>query len=84
MRLVVTASEDAAGPRDRVTDDERVAVEEALTEGGVAYQYEPTLAAAVRRVLEDCSPDDLVLLLRAQGMDGAARLAHDHLDPFAP
>ena len=84
VRLVVTASEDVAGPRDRVTDDERVAVEEALTEGGVTYRYEPFLAAAVRDVLGGCAPDDLVLLLGAQGMDGAARIARSHLDQLSP
>jgi UDP-N-acetylmuramoyl-L-alanyl-D-glutamate--2,6-diaminopimelate ligase len=78
--VVVTASEDAAGPRDRVTPEERDAVERALSEGGVAYRYQPTLAAAVREALDGCAGDDLVLLLGAQGMDQAARLARECLE----
>jgi hypothetical protein len=41
----------------------------------VAFEYEPTLAAAVRRALEGSVAGDLVLLLGAQGMDRAAELA---------
>jgi UDP-N-acetylmuramoyl-L-alanyl-D-glutamate--2,6-diaminopimelate ligase len=74
-RLVVTASEDAAGPRDRVRPEEREAVLGALREGGVAFSYEATLAEAVRRILEASSDEDLVLLLGAQGMDRAAEIA---------
>ena len=75
VRLVVTASEETAGPRDRVSAEERVAVESVLAEAGVAYRYEPTLAAAVGAVLEGWEADDLVLLLGAQGMDRAAEMA---------
>ncbi len=77
VRLVVTASEDTAGPRDRVTEEEREAVEEVLREAGVAYRYEPTLAAAIPAVLDGWSDDDLVLLLGAQGMDQAAGMARE-------
>ncbi|HYC33863.1 MAG TPA: Mur ligase family protein, partial [Gemmatimonadales bacterium] len=79
VQLVVTASEDTAGPRDRVAEEERHAVERVLSDAEVAYRYEPTLAAAVRTVLEDGDPDDLVLLLGAQGLDEAARLAREYL-----
>jgi hypothetical protein len=41
----------------------------------VAFEYEPTLAAAVRRAVEGSGAGDLVLLLGAQGMDQAAELA---------
>jgi UDP-N-acetylmuramoyl-L-alanyl-D-glutamate--2,6-diaminopimelate ligase len=75
VRLVVTASEDTAGPRDRVSDEEREVVESVLGEAGVPYRYEATLAGAVRWVLEGCGADDLVLLLGAQGMDQAAGMA---------
>jgi UDP-N-acetylmuramoyl-L-alanyl-D-glutamate--2,6-diaminopimelate ligase len=75
VRLVVTASEDTAGPRDRVRPEEREAVLGALREGGVAFIYEATLAEAVRRILEASSDEDLVLLLGAQGMDRAAEIA---------
>jgi UDP-N-acetylmuramoyl-L-alanyl-D-glutamate--2,6-diaminopimelate ligase len=79
VHVVVTSSEDAAGPRDRVTDEERQTVEWALREGGVPYRYEPTLRGAMREVLDGWGDDDLVLLLGAQGMDQAARLAREYL-----
>jgi UDP-N-acetylmuramoyl-L-alanyl-D-glutamate--2,6-diaminopimelate ligase len=81
VRLVVTASEDAAGPRDRVRPEERQAVLEVLREGGVAFNYEATLTEAVRRALEGISDGDLVLLLGAQGMDRAAEIACALLEP---
>ncbi|MBA3317328.1 MAG: Mur ligase family protein, partial [Gemmatimonadales bacterium] len=70
----VTASEGAAGPRDRVRPEERDAVLGVLREEGLAFSYEPVLADAVRRTLEGNATDDLVLLLGAQGMDHAAEL----------
>jgi UDP-N-acetylmuramoyl-L-alanyl-D-glutamate--2,6-diaminopimelate ligase len=79
VQLVVTSSEDAAGARDRVRDDERDIVLAVLREEGVEFSYQPTVAAAVRRVLEGCGDGDLVLLLGAQGMDGAAGVARDVL-----
>jgi UDP-N-acetylmuramoyl-L-alanyl-D-glutamate--2,6-diaminopimelate ligase len=75
VRLVVTASEEAAGPRDRVRDEEREAVLAVLRQEGVTFTYEPTLGAAVRHALEGAGEGDLVLLLGAQGMDEAADLA---------
>ena len=73
--LVVTASEDAAGPRDRVRSDEREAVLAVLGEAGVSFRYEAALADAVRVAVTGSSPDDLILLLGAQGMDRAAEMA---------
>ena len=75
VQLVVTASEDTAGARDRVRDEEREAVLAVLRGRGVAFSYEPALEAAVRRALEGAGEGDLVLLLGAQGMDGAAEIA---------
>ena len=75
VAVVVTASEDAAGPRDRVTEAERTAVEGVLREAGIGYRYEPTLSAAVGAVLDGWKADDLILLLGAQGMDRAGELA---------
>ncbi|MBA2459898.1 MAG: hypothetical protein H0V43_13205 [Gemmatimonadales bacterium] len=74
-RLIVTASEDAAGPRDRVRPEERDTVLQVLREEGIAFNYESTLAEAVRRTLAATSGGDLVLLLGAQGMDRAAEIA---------
>ena len=81
---MITASEDQAGARDRVRDDEREAVLAVLREEGVAFSYEPALEAAVRRALEGSGEGDLVLLLGAQGMDGAADVARGLLDTMSP
>jgi UDP-N-acetylmuramoyl-L-alanyl-D-glutamate--2,6-diaminopimelate ligase len=75
VRLTVTASEDAAGARDRTHEDEREAMLDPLRAARVPFDYQPTLAAAVRRTLAGAGPGDLVLLLGAQGMDRAADLA---------
>jgi len=75
VRLVVTASEDDAGPRDRVRPEERRALTETLTAASVPFEFVPTVAAAVPRALEGWQPDDALLLLGAQGMDGAAAVA---------
>ena len=75
VRLVVTASEDTAGARDRVRPEERDAVLRVLAQEAVAFEYQPTLTGCVRRVLEGSRAGDLVLLLGAQGMDRAAALA---------
>jgi UDP-N-acetylmuramoyl-L-alanyl-D-glutamate--2,6-diaminopimelate ligase len=74
VRLVVTASIDMAGPRDRVEAAEQEALLAPLRAAAIAFEYEPTLAGAVRRGLEGNGGDDLVLLLGAQGMDRAADL----------
>jgi UDP-N-acetylmuramoyl-L-alanyl-D-glutamate--2,6-diaminopimelate ligase len=74
VQLVVTSSEDSAGAANRVRQDERAAVLETLDRAGVPYVFEPTLEGAVRRTLRGCRPEELVLLLGAQGMDGAAEL----------
>lgn len=73
--LVITASEDAAGARDRVRDDEREAMLGVLRREGIAFSYEPALESAVPRALRGSGEGDLVLLLGAQGMDEAAALA---------
>jgi UDP-N-acetylmuramoyl-L-alanyl-D-glutamate--2,6-diaminopimelate ligase len=72
--LVVTASADAAGPPDRVRDDEREAALEAMASRGQTCVFEPRLDAALARVMAATTPGDLVLLLGAQGMDAARDL----------
>ncbi|HET7239679.1 MAG TPA: Mur ligase family protein [Gemmatimonadales bacterium] len=79
VRLVVTASIDTAGPRDRVGGSEGEALLAPLRAGAVAFEYEPTLAAAVRRAVDGSGAGDLVLLLGAQGMNQAAELARSLL-----
>jgi len=77
--LVVSASEDAADDRNRVSDAERDAVLATLRQRGVSFAYEPRLADAVRRTLHGAGPGDVVLLLGAQGMDAGAAMARELL-----
>jgi UDP-N-acetylmuramoyl-L-alanyl-D-glutamate--2,6-diaminopimelate ligase len=77
--LVVTSSEDTAGPRDQVAPEERDAVLDQLRRAGVPFRYESALADAVREVIARAGHDDLVLLLGAQGMDAGAALARQLL-----
>lgn len=70
--LVVTASEDVVGRRNRATPAEREVFMDTLRRYGVAFEYEETLEHAVERVLAGVGPRDLVLLLGAQGMDRGA------------
>ena len=78
--LVVTASEDVAGVRDRVRVEEREAVLAVLRSEKIPFAYHATLRAAVTEVLEGSGERDLVLLLGAQGMDEAAGLARETLE----
>lgn len=80
VRLVVTASEDVAGARDRVRQEEREAVLAVLRSEGIAFEYQPALRAAVAEMLDGSGERDLVLLLGAQGMDGAAALVRETLE----
>jgi hypothetical protein len=48
---------------------------DALRATGIDHAHEAELAPAVRRALDGYAADDLVLLLGAQGMDGAAEQA---------
>jgi UDP-N-acetylmuramoyl-L-alanyl-D-glutamate--2,6-diaminopimelate ligase len=75
VTLVITSSDDSAGPRDRVQAEERDAVLESLRAAGVEHTHEAELAPAVRQALHGHAEDDLVLLLGAQGMDDAAEQA---------
>lgn len=74
-RLVVTESSEAAGPRDRVTVDERECVLGVLRDAGARFSFEATVEMAVQCALEGWRSGDLVLLLGAQGMDTAAEVA---------
>ena len=87
VHLVVTWSDDTAGPRDRVTDEEREgalrvfrATCDALPPGTpLRFDTRASLADAIETLLADVRDDELVLLLGAQGMDRAAELARDAL-----
>jgi UDP-N-acetylmuramoyl-L-alanyl-D-glutamate--2,6-diaminopimelate ligase len=77
--LVVTTSDDGADERNRVTRREREAFVSALAGRGIPFVEESRMEAAVRSVVEAARDGDLVLLLGAQGMDGAAGVALDVL-----
>ncbi|WP_275828595.1 Mur ligase family protein [Roseisolibacter sp. H3M3-2] len=79
VRLVVTASEDTADARNRVADEERDVTLETLRGAGVPFDFEPRLGPALDRLLDGAAPDDVVLLLGAQGMDRAAPLLRERL-----
>jgi UDP-N-acetylmuramoyl-L-alanyl-D-glutamate--2,6-diaminopimelate ligase len=73
--LVVTAAEDTADERNRVSDEEREVALGTLRAAGAPFTFEPRLATAVAEMLGRSGPRDLVLLLGAQGMDRGAELA---------
>lgn len=82
-RLIVTASDDHAGDRDRVEAEERDAVLETLRVRGVSFEYEPFLERAIARTLDGTTHNDMVALLGAQGMDKGAEIARRLLPPPA-
>jgi UDP-N-acetylmuramoyl-L-alanyl-D-glutamate--2,6-diaminopimelate ligase len=70
--LVVTRSADAADERNVVSEREREAFLGPLRKAGVKFEERDTLDEAVPFALERAGEGDLVMLLGAQGMDGAA------------
>ncbi|HEX5580129.1 MAG TPA: Mur ligase family protein [Gemmatimonadaceae bacterium] len=78
-RLVVSAAEDTADERNRVTGAERDAALAVLRDRRVPMRYEPRLRDAITHLLDDAGEGDLVLLLGAQGMDGGAAIVREML-----
>jgi UDP-N-acetylmuramoyl-L-alanyl-D-glutamate--2,6-diaminopimelate ligase len=78
-RLAVSAAEESADARNRVTDEERDAALAVFQRRGVPFLYEPRLRDAIARALDGAGDGDLVLLLGAQGMDGGAAMAREIL-----
>jgi UDP-N-acetylmuramyl tripeptide synthase len=77
VTIVVTASDDVADARNRVSAEETAAFREGM--GAMKFEFEPTLARAVERLLDGVGPDDLVLVLGAQGMDQAGAMVISRL-----
>ncbi|HWR09176.1 UDP-N-acetylmuramyl-tripeptide synthetase [Sporomusa sp.] len=69
FQLVITASTDQVSQADTVTDEERRAFLSTLNTLKVCYTYNNTLSKAIRTVLSDATPGDLIVLIGAQGMD---------------
>ena len=78
--LVVTASRDLADERNRPQAQEVEALLDALIRRGIRYEFEPELREATAHLARVTQPDDLVLLLGAQGMNDAAKLLADALE----
>jgi UDP-N-acetylmuramoyl-L-alanyl-D-glutamate--2,6-diaminopimelate ligase len=72
--VVLTASADVVGPHDRATAEEIDAARETFLERGGRPVWHDTLADAMREIAAKSSPDDLILLLGAQGMNEGKRL----------
>jgi UDP-N-acetylmuramoyl-L-alanyl-D-glutamate--2,6-diaminopimelate ligase len=70
--VVITRSVDAADERNRVEDEEAAAFLASLEQTGARFEQRDQLGDAIRHVLERVEPNDLVLLLGAQGMDDGA------------
>lgn len=77
--LVVSTSSDHADERNRVAPAELDAVLNALRSAGTPHLVEPSLEAAVSRVMEGAGAGDVILLLGAQGMDAGAGVARSLL-----
>lgn len=67
--VAVSGSVERTDEANAVTSEERDAFLEALEDGGVPHGYHERLEDAVADVLERAGPDDLIMLLGAQGMD---------------
>ena len=72
--LVATASDDGTAEKDRATAEEIDATRQALAERGARYVWCDSLRAAVREAMDRSGPGDLIVLVGAQGMDGAKAL----------
>lgn len=89
-KVVVTSSEEAAGPADRVLPQEREALITCLRGGPAPVLHCPTLQEALQAALDSTRPGDVLVLAGAQGLDRAASVfrrlmgldAHPEPDPF--
>ncbi|HEU5208039.1 MAG TPA: Mur ligase family protein [Longimicrobiales bacterium] len=77
--LVVTRSSDVADHLNRVSDEEYDAFLRPLRRARVRFRESAELRPAVQQVLAAARPDDLVLLLGAQGMNQGAAIAQEWL-----
>ncbi len=68
----ITAGLDATMEKDRVTPEEERAFIDVLADANVPFEYTPFLAEACAGVATVVTPDDVVLLAGAQGMDAGS------------
>jgi UDP-N-acetylmuramoyl-L-alanyl-D-glutamate--2,6-diaminopimelate ligase len=72
--FLATASDDGTAEKDRATAEEIDATRQALAERGARFMWHDSLRAAVRDAMDKSRPGDLIVLVGAQGMDGAKAL----------
>jgi UDP-N-acetylmuramoyl-L-alanyl-D-glutamate--2,6-diaminopimelate ligase len=68
--FILTASQEATGPADRVRPHELAAARDALIAAGRPFVEHDTLDGAIRDALERTTTGDLIVLIGAQGMNG--------------
>jgi UDP-N-acetylmuramoyl-L-alanyl-D-glutamate--2,6-diaminopimelate ligase len=78
-RLFVTTASDTADERNRVQPREHAAFTDVLRGAGIAFEEQDRTAAAVAAALEGVSPNEIVLLLGAQGLDRANEFVQQRL-----
>jgi len=74
VELIVTLSRDSVGHKDWVHPEEESAFMEGLGGEGRSARVLPTLSGALKESLDRARPDGVILLLGAQGMDGASAI----------
>lgn len=79
-RLITTESTDIIDEPDRVLETERAAFLNALETHAVDYVHQSRLEAATQTALSDIRPNDLLVLLGAQGMHPGAEMVRRAAD----
>jgi UDP-N-acetylmuramoyl-L-alanyl-D-glutamate--2,6-diaminopimelate ligase len=79
--ILVTGSRDVVGGADWVTNEEKEAFFEGLTQGGADADYYETLEEAVEEVINRVEKGDIILLMGAQGMNKGQDIFRDKVNP---
>jgi UDP-N-acetylmuramoyl-L-alanyl-D-glutamate--2,6-diaminopimelate ligase len=84
FEFFVTSSVDGVGTADRVSAQEQRAFTSALDNVNVKYVFDDSLPASLSNALATVGPDDLLLLIGAQGMDGGRSIVMNALGRHQP
>ncbi|MBU5677041.1 UDP-N-acetylmuramyl-tripeptide synthetase [Alkaliphilus sp. MSJ-5] len=68
-KLIITDSVDCVDNLNRVSNEERQAYFEVLKDSLFLFKYEASLRNAIKEILKELKPNDILLLLGAQSMD---------------
>lgn len=68
-KLIITDSVDCVDNLNRVSDEERQVYFEVLKDSSFLFKYEASLRNAIKEILKELKPNDILLLLGAQSMD---------------